>query len=171
MSKPSITSVVEALQLLFSSMANREFSKTLALHEWSEREMAPLARAFLLGRFGQVIPEVRAKLNTAKSGYGRIDFCLGDIGIELAVRRRTDSKRPLSDRVNEDEIQKLARWEGRALLVLFDFAAKPLARDDLERFREWKSFGPGSFKTSPFHVSHHYLEDGIPTARKLRIEW
>lgn len=154
----SVNEVRTAFHLLYRNILNRQFRKTLNLHQWNEKEMLPLVRTFLLGWFGQCIPEVTVRLPSAPSGYGRIDFQVGDIAIEFAVRRPMDKKGHLSAEVNTTEIIKLMMYEGRGLLVLFDFSANPFDAKDLDRFREYKSLGKGNHKRSAFNVAYFHID-------------
>ena len=159
----TLTQVVEAFDLLFYSLNQRDFKKTMGFEHWSEQELLPIVRAFLLGYFGEsIVPEAKAKLPGALSGYGRVDFVIGNVAIEFAVRRASEGKTPLSKRVNEDEVKKLLKHEGLALLVLFDFSGKSLSEDDLEVFRELPSLGRGNHKVSAFNVAYFYLEKMKP---------
>jgi len=98
----------------------------------------------------------------ASSGWGRIDFLIGDVAAEFAVRRPGDRKGPLSAKVNSTEMIKLLMYDGPALLVLFDFSLHPFEEEDIERFRDYPSLGKGNFKRSPFNVSYFYLESARP---------
>lgn len=154
----TVNEVREAFQLLYCNILDRKFRKTLDLHHWSEKEMLPLVRTFLLGWFGRCVPEVTVRLPSAPSGYGRIDFLLGDVAVEFAVRRPLDHKGPLSSKVNTTEMIKLMMYEGKGLLVLFDFSANPFEAEDIERFREYPSLGKGNHRRSPFNVAYFYID-------------
>lgn len=59
----TVKEAIEAFDLLFSSLHRKEFSKTLCLNEWGERDLLPLVRTFLLGYFGEsLVPEAKSKL-------------------------------------------------------------------------------------------------------------
>jgi len=154
----TVSEVRDAFHLLYRNVLDRQFRKTLDLHHWSEKEMLPLVRTFLLGWFGRCVPEVTVRLPSAPSGYGRIDFQLGDVAVEFAVRRPLDHKGPLSSKVNTTEVIKLMMFEGRGLLVLFDFSANPFKDDDIERFREYPSLGRGNHRRSAFNVAYFYID-------------
>jgi hypothetical protein len=154
----TIKQVREAFQLLYESMHNREFRKTLDLRKWSEAELLPLVRSFLLGYFGHCYPEVSVRLNNGVSGWGRIDFQIGEVAVEFAVRRPGDRKGPLSSKVNTTEMIKLMMYQGPAVLVLFDFSKSPFEERDIESFREYPSLGRGNFHRSPFNVAYYYVE-------------
>lgn len=61
--------VVEAFELLYTSLLSKRFSKSLRLAEWGERDLLPLVRSFLLGYFGEsLVPEPKAQLPGSLSG-------------------------------------------------------------------------------------------------------
>ena len=154
---------VEAFELLFASLRSRKFSKTLALHEYSERELLPLVRTFLLGYFGEsLVPEDSAKLPGSLSGNGRVDFMIGNLAVELAVRTPGAAKSTVSPTVNSSEVKKLMKHDGMALLVLFDFSKSPYSEESIERFREWPSLGKGNHKKSAFNVAYFYIKSWRP---------
>jgi hypothetical protein len=88
-----------------------------------------------------------------------VDFLIGNVAVEFAVRRPGDHKGPLSDKVNSSEIKKLMMHDGPSVLVLFDFSKSPFKNQDLDRFREWPSLGKGNFKRHAFNVSYQFIED------------
>lgn len=153
----SVREIVEAFELLYETLQDPAFSKSLRLKEWGERDLLPLVRTFLLGWFGRnVEPEVAAALPGSWSGKGRIDFVIGGVAVEFAVRKPRTSAATMSAVVNSDEIKKLMKFRGKALLVLFDFSRKPYSEEQVERFREWPSLGKGAHKKSPFHVAYFH---------------
>ncbi|ESQ81989.1 hypothetical protein [Asticcacaulis benevestitus] len=154
----TIKEVTEAFEFFYEALHSRDFRKTLPLNKMSERELLPLVRTYLLGYFWDVAPEVRSSLPGTLTGEGSIDFVVGDVAIELAVRRPKDSKRFLSDLHNATEIKKLMKHKGLAVLILLDFSAKPFSDADIERYRDWPSLGKGNHKKSPFNVAYFYRE-------------
>jgi len=58
----TIAHVVDAFDLLYTNIHDRTFRKTLNLDHWSERELLPLVRTFLLGHFQVCAPEVKVRL-------------------------------------------------------------------------------------------------------------
>jgi hypothetical protein len=85
----TIKSVNEAFEFLFSALVDKKFTKTLRLDEWSERELLPLVRTFLLGYFGEsIVPEAISSLPGSLTGNGRIDFIVDNVAVELAVNNR-----------------------------------------------------------------------------------
>lgn len=159
----TVKSVVEAFALLFDALHDPSFRKTMRMHEWSERELLPLVRTFLLGYFGEsLVPEATSKLPGALSGYGRIDFIVDGVAVELAVRRPNKPQSALSATVNSTEIKKLMKYDGLAVLVLLDFSDSPFTEQQLESFRDWPSLGKGPHKKSPFAVAYYYVASRRP---------
>lgn len=159
----TVTEVISAFDLLFSSLHRKEFSKTLYLNEWGERELLPLVRTFLLGYFGEsLVPEAKTKLPGSLSGEGYIDFLIDNVAVEFAVRKPTAAKSNVSATVNTTEIKKLMKHDGLAVLVLFDFSTTPYSEDQMESFRDWPSLGKGNHKKSSFNVAYFYLEKQRP---------
>ena len=155
----TVTEVIEAFDLLFSSLHRKEFSKTLCLNEWGERDLLPLVRTFLLGYFGEsLVPEAKSKLPGTLSGEGFIDFVIDNVAVEFAVRKPTAAKSNVSATVNTTEVKKLIKHNGLAVLVLFDFSKTPYTEDQIERFRDWPSLGQGNHKKSAFNVVYFFLE-------------
>jgi hypothetical protein len=163
----AVKDVVSAFVVFYDGLFDREFRKSYRFHEYSERELLPLVRMFLLGWFGSVAPELKSKLPGCLTGQGRIDFVVGDIAVEFAVRRPSDRKTALSEVTNSTEIKKLLQFDGRAVLVLFDLSATPFDRDDLARYRDWPSLGRGNHKRSAFNVAYFYREAGDDPGSRL----
>jgi hypothetical protein len=139
-----VKTVVKAFNLLYSNLLSRDFGKSLRFHHKGESDLLPLVRTFLLGYFEEdLIPEAKSKLPGSPSGNGRIDFIVGDVAVEFAVRKPKQSKTNLSHVTNSSEVKKLMKHDGKALLVLFDFSKKPFSEYDIERYREWPSLGKG----------------------------
>ena len=61
---------------------------------------------------------------------------------------------------NATEIKKLIRYDGRAVLILFDLSASPFERSDLERYRDWQSLGRGNHRRSAFNVAYFHRKPG-----------
>lgn len=162
MPRITVGEVRKAFGLLYESFHDREFRKSLRFHEWSERRLLPLVRTFLLGYFRHCAPEQDARLATSPSGRGKIDFLIGDVAVEFAVRRPMDRKGPISSKVNTSEMIKLMTYDGPALLVLFDFSKHHFEDEDIERFREYPSLGKGNHRRSAFNVAYFYREQKPP---------
>lgn len=155
----TVQEVVEVFEFLFDSLNRRDFRKTLPLNKMNERQLLPLVRTYLLGRFWDVTPEARSSLPGSLTGRGSIDFVVGDVAIEFAVRRPTDPRRNLSEVHNATEIKKLLRHDGRAVLILFDFSRSPFEETDIDRYRKWPSLGKGNHKISAFNVAYFYRQN------------
>jgi hypothetical protein len=159
----TVNEVVDAFGLLFDALLNRDFSKTLRLHECCEKELLPLVRTFLLGYSGEsIVLEAQAVLPGSLSGYGRLDFLVGNVAVELAVRRRGARAASLSAYVNSGEVKKLMKHNGLAVLVLFDFSGSPCQDEDIESFREWPSLGKGNHTKGPFNAAYFYISSRHP---------
>jgi hypothetical protein len=158
MSQVTIKEVRSAFRLLYKNIHEKEFRKSLPLNHWKERDLLPITRSFLLGYFGRVAPEYEVPLPGNGTGYGRVDFLIGDVAVEFAVRRPFDQRGPLSAKVNSNEIKKLMMYDGLSVLVLFDFSKSPFKDQQLEGFRDWPTLGRGKFNRSAFNVSYHYIE-------------
>jgi hypothetical protein len=163
----TVSEVVRAFEVLYDGIHDRAFRKTLPMHTYGERALAPLVRTFLLGWFGRVSPEQRSSLPTCLTGEGSIDFVIGNVAVEFAVRRPAEGRTPLSDVTNSTEIIKLMRHDGPALLVLFDLSPRPLDREALERYRRWRSLGKGNHRKSAFNVAYFHRIKGKPITSGL----
>lgn len=159
----TITSVTESFEYFFHSLYRTEFAKTLRLNECSERELLPLVRCYLLGCFSDdVSPEVKGKLPGFITGNVYIDFVIDDVAVEFAVRKPTAAKSTVSATVNSTEMKKLMKFDGKALLVLFDFSTTPYSEAQIEAFRDWPSLGKGNHKKSAFNVAYFYVKKRRP---------
>lgn len=166
----TVRDVVIAFEHLYESIHDRGFRKTLPLHTYNERTLAPLVRTFLLGWFGHVSPEQRSKLPGTLTGEGSIDFVVDGVAIEFAVRQPKKGKSALSDVTNATEIKKLLKHDGLAVLILYDFSTRPFEREDLERYRQWQSLGKGNHRRSAFNVAYFYRQAGRPiTSEKITM--
>jgi len=159
----TITSVTNSFEYFFHSLYRTEFVKTLRLNECSERELLPLVRCYLLGCFSDdVSPEVKGKLPGSITRNGYIDFVIDDVAVEFAARKPTAAKSTVSATVNSTEMKKLMKYDGKALLVLFDFSTTPYSEAQIEAFRDWPSLGKGNHKKSAFNVAYFYVEKRRP---------
>jgi hypothetical protein len=153
----TVLEIVEAFDLLFASMHKKDFCKTLRLKEFTEQELHPLVRTFLLGYFGEsLVPEAKTALPGSLTGLGRVDYLIDNVAVELAVRNKGKPKANISSSVNTSEVKKLMKHDGLSLLVLFDFSDIPASDADISKFREWPSLGKGSHKKSAFNVAYFY---------------
>jgi len=147
------------------------FAKTYGLEEWSENDLLPLVRFFLLGYFGKsrIEPEHTVQQPLAPKGKGRVDFLLGKVAVEFAVRKYSDYSTKIKPHDNRFEIRKLLKYEGPAALVLFDFSDEPFP-DDLDVYRELPVVGRGH-RRNPFSVLYYYRdEDGRPDVVRKNIK-
>jgi len=155
----TISQVVDAFTLFFDAVHRPDFRKSMSFHKYSERALQPLVRSMLLGWFGHVSPEVRSKLAGSLTGFGSIDFVIGNVAVEFAVRRPMSSRAALSDVTNATEIKKLMQYEGKSLLVLYDFSRDPYTSEDLDRYREWRSLDDDSeLDGHSFNLAYFYRE-------------
>lgn len=156
----TVNEVVAAFELLFVSIHQKKFSKTLRLNEFGEQALLPLVRTFLLGYFGEsLVPEAMAKLPGSLSGNGRVDFMIDNVAVEFAVRKPTAARSNVSATVNSPEIKKLMMHDDLSVLVLFDFSENPYTEEQIESFRNWPSLGQGNHKKSAFNVVYYYVSD------------
>lgn len=170
MKNHTLSEVIDAFDLFYRSIHNRSFRKNLHINTFNERQLSPLLRTFLLGYFGDSLtPEYRSKLPGSLSGYGSIDFKVGNIAIEFAVRQADQSRSQLSHHAQVTEIKKLMKHDGLSLLTLFDFSRRPFSEAQLERFREWPSLGKGNYKKSAFNVVYFFRENSrVSSIRQIR---
>jgi len=148
--------IQDAFELLFQGILNPQFNKSLGLEYWGERALLPLVRTFLLGYFGDPEVEVPSKLPSSLSGKGRLDFLIGNVAVEFAVRIDGKYPRVIGLPGNYDELIKLTLHDGPAALVLFDFAKTPLEKTELECFRQVLSLGRGNYKKSGYSILYYH---------------
>lgn len=151
-----VDEVVEAFRYLYENLLDRDYAKSAGFEHYSESELLHIVRAFLLGYFwDDMRAELASSLPGAATGAGRIDFVVGKVAVELAVRRNgSRGKRALCARENVTEVKKLMRWDGPGVLVLYDFGAPPLSQADLAAYRELPSLGSGNWRTSSWQVAY-----------------
>lgn len=157
----TIKAVVEAFELLFESILQRDFSKSQRMESWDEQQLLPVIRTFLLGYFGACQPEAKANLPGSVTGNGRFDFIVDDVAVEFATRRPDAPKGELSVSKNEGEIKKLLKNPGKSLLVLFDFSKSRCPDSELKKYRAHPPLGRGNSK-SPFKVAYFFLANRRP---------
>lgn len=160
----NVTEIVDALELLYAKVLDRSYRKTLDLHVRGERRLLPIIGGFLLGRFRNVQPEHPVKHRPLRWPL-RVDFLVDDVAVEVAVRGRTSPKQLVSVALNMSEIKKLTCYEGKRLLVLFDFSRKPMQPEELERFRNWRDLvgrGRPSKVIPAFNVAYYYMSSKRP---------
>jgi len=163
----TVKQVTAAFELLYERLLDRTYAKSAGFERYSERELAHIVRAFLLGYFRKLDPEATSRLPGSPTAYGRIDFVVGNVAIELAVRSRTaTTKSALSARSNITEVKKLLCHKGPAILILFDFARSRLSAEDLGLYRTLPSLGPGRLQKSAFNLAYFH-RDGRPAECQL----
>lgn len=162
----SIEQIREAFLFMHESMADYDFSKTMSFNWWTEKDILPNVRFFLLGYFGAIEPEVKTELRGNYSEEGFIDFVVDNVAIEFAVRKPDDYASKLTSYSNRDERKKLVRRKQYnesfvyGVLVLFDFSDDPLNDEQLEDYREQPPLGRGNFNLDNFSVLYFYRDNG-----------
>lgn len=153
----TVQEVVDAFEYFYANLLDQEYARSTHYAFYNEQELLPLTRAFLLGYFAD---EMRAEhwstLPGCPTKYGRIDFVVGGVAVELAVRHRGGAKASLLPQVNATEVKKLLCWSGKAVLILLDFDSNHLDVEDIKKYRELPSLGKGNWKKSPFNVAYMY---------------
>lgn len=138
----SVRNVVERFESLFNSFYRKEFIKTHSFNTINERELLSLIKWFLLYRYdNRVYPKFKARLQGSTIGNGYIDFVISDITAEFAVRSEISSKASISVIVQTTEMKKLMRYDGKALLALFDFSDSLYSKPEIDEFRYIPSLG------------------------------
>jgi hypothetical protein len=153
----SVQQVVEAFEYFYANLLDPSYARSTHYHHYNEQDLLPLTRAFLLGYF---VEEMKAEHWSTLPGcltrYGRIDFVVGGVAVELAVRRRGGAKSLLRPATNATEVKKLLCWNGRAVLILFDFDDSHLDVDDIKEYRKLPAMGKGPWKKTPFNVAYFF---------------
>lgn len=154
----TINKIKEAFELLYSNMLDDKFSKQGLFHYNTEKHLLPIVRFFLLGYFGKSFePEALTDHVHTYSGFGRFDFLIDKVAVELAVRTPDCPSSKLKKIDNEGEIIKLTKYNGPSVLVLLDFSKKPLTESDLETYRDIPSLGRG-FHRRPFSLLYFFKD-------------
>jgi len=152
----TIKSVIEDFGFFYSSLLNSEFTKSSHLKYWEEKDMLLLIRAYLLGCYGDSFKsEFQTPHPGSDTGKGRFDFLIDDVAVEFAVRTPNASPSKLSARTCESEIGKLQLYEGKSVLILFDFSKYPFNSDELESYREFAR-AEGVHIKFPFKLAYFY---------------
>jgi hypothetical protein len=153
----SIKKIGDECEFFFSKSNDRRFLKTWRIADWGERDgILPALKWYLAGCFGNAVyPEE----NVSKDNLSRVDFLIGDVAVEVAVRTSKSKKYPLSNSANASEIKKLVKYNGPSLLILFDYSKAPFVESEIENFRDWPSLGKGNHNRSPFSVIYYYLDE------------
>jgi hypothetical protein len=158
----TLKEVAAAFEHVFETMHDPGFRKSIRLSALSERQLLRYTKFFLLGWFGRTALEVERTVAFpwTETGKGRVDFSIGEVAIEVAVRNPTQGPSTLLSRVNAPEMVKLIKHRGPAMLVLFDFSRSPLSDADLEAYRDVPSLGQGNHARSPFNVYYFNKKRG-----------
>lgn len=153
----SVRNVVERFEYLFNSFYRKEFIKTHSFNTITKRELLSLVKWFLLCRYNdRVYPKFKARLQGSATGNGYIDFVISDIAAEFAVRSEISSKASISAIVQTTEMKKLMRYDGKALLALFDLSDSPYSEPEIDEFRYIPSLGNEKSQCSAFNVVYFY---------------
>ena len=112
---PTNKEIIKAFRLFFKGILNPDFTKTKSFKDKNERDLLMYLRFFLFGYFGSELrAEVEVKAPYSYTGWGRVDFEIGNIAVEFAViKKESDLKE------NIKEIKKLFKYKGKSILVLF----------------------------------------------------
>lgn len=161
----TIEHIRNAFDQLYVALQRRDAGNLLGLGGYSERKLLPIARTFLLGYFGQsALPDPQDKVLASLLDKGELDFLIGNIAIELVVRKK-GKKRIEPSRISSlssTGVGNLLRPDGAVLLILFDFAKSPLASDDISRFSTWAVPGKAGGEIAAFNVSYYYPSAELP---------
>lgn len=155
----TINQVKEAFLFLYQQILEQGFTKASYFPWWSERELLPLIRFYLLGYFGVLEPEADIEFLTNVTGRGRVDFLIENVAVEFATRTPDDSPSKIDTNTNQSELIKLMRYGGPSALVLFDFSETPFTPNDLEAFRAVPSLGRGNFNKYPFSILYYFQNE------------
>lgn len=154
-----IKEVRRAFSELFAASFDRDFRKTIRLDKSNEREHLPFVRFYLLGFFGGLEPEKKTIYPEAKTGWGKFDFMIDKTAIEFAVRKEKQGPSAALQRVNRSEMIKLMKYEGRSILVIFDYSDNHVSKEQLSQYRELPSLGKGNHHKFPLNILYLYRED------------
>ena len=163
---PTVNEISDCFELMFKAFHSKEFCKTHKLNHWRESQLLPLIRVGLLCYFEkQALPEIEVSTPWTQSKKSRIDFRVGNVAIEFAVRNPGKSYTNVSASTNTTEIKKLMKWtEGKSVLVLFDFSDSPFDMDELQWYREHPKFGSGNHKKNAYSVLYFFVAKRRPLA-------
>ena len=155
---PSIQAIASSFSLLYQFLQHRPFTKSKKMDTWDERDLLPLVRFFLLGKFGHIVqPEYNVQVRIDPPKNGRIDFRIGKVAVEFAVRSKSRSKAKVSAPANSSEVRKLAFYQGKAILVLFDYSDTPYTRGQLREYRKIPNFKSPVGTPSAFNLLYYNL--------------
>ena len=153
---PSVDSIATAFAHLYSGLQQRRLTKAKKMSGWNEQKLLPLVRFYLFGRFGTILqPEFQISTCSTQKTKGRLDFLIGKVAVEFAVRNDGKGRGNVSSRMNRPEVRKLSYYPGKSVLVLFDFSTQPYSRRELNEFRRMKPFIDPLGKPSAFNVLYY----------------
>ena len=161
----SINQVNESFLLLQSQMRKYNFSRTMYFNWWSEKDILPHVRFYLLGYFGAIKSEVKTELIGSPTEEGYFDFVVDNIAIELAIRKPSTHATSITSNTNLTEITKLMRRKKYhdnlkyGVLVLLDFSGKCLKNKHFDDYRYSTSLGSGNFKKDNFSILYIYINE------------
>ncbi len=166
----TIISVIEVFEFFYSSLLNSEFARSANFKHWEERDMLLLIRAYLLGYYGESFKsEFQTSNPISTTGKGRFDFFIDDVAIEFAVRTPNASQSKLSAKTCKSEIGKLQQYEGKSVLILFDFSKNPFSSEEIESYREYAR-DEGDHIKFPFKLAYFYLKTFRPMTYNLLVK-
>ncbi|WP_213991527.1 hypothetical protein [Sodalis sp. dw_96] len=120
--------VMEGIEYWFCSLWRKMFVGTLRLHECTERELLVWVRYYLSGGItDQFTSEVTRELPNAVWDNDYIDFVTDDVveRTRLVFRGLGVFISTVSIAVTGAEIKKLVKYDGKALLEMFDLPETP----------------------------------------------
>lgn len=136
-----VKSIVDVIQLF----RDKSISKTMQMSHMNEKKLLPYLRFYLAGKYGKSLSveipcKYKIKKRTIVHEYdGRIDFKIGNVAVEIAVRTTNGNPTTLVTSSNEDELIKLMLYKNAStrLLILIDFSKAELRFDLLiDRMRD-----------------------------------
>ena len=169
MARAPIKDISDAFELLFDSLADRDFKKTTAFEKWTERKFLLPIRFFLLGWFGHVKAEAAARKTLHRKG--RFDFLVENTAIEVAVQVGESSpNKSLSMANNQSEVTKLLKHSGPSILVLIDLRETPsLSKDKIAEYRGARIKGKGNHNATNFTVLYFHRDSRRDCPERLQI--
>ncbi len=160
---PSIKDIQHSVEDFLEICHARQFAKTYNFKNYSEKELLPLLRFFFAGRFGRVVipecPAHYAELKRKRTHYcdGRLDFLIGNVAVEVAVRPKYSSGSEMTAAKNYSEANKLSLFRNakKRVLILMDFSKASMDFDlnmkNMKQYMRDLRVGKGN-KLHPFTV-------------------
>jgi hypothetical protein len=164
----TVKQIQQSFELFYENALDEEFCKTMMLSHWSERDLLLCIRTFLLGWYGQVSPEYGSKKG---SDWGRLDFLIGNVAIEVAVQAENSVGSKLTAQQNKTECWKLMQHKGPGALVLLDFSkVRSLSPAQLDAYREPPSLGRGAWARSNYSVLYYFRSGDSCQCQRLNVQ-